>query len=729
MDALWKQQTTHRLDPAKYLPLEIVHLIFSFVVYHVVETEPEDPERPGRLTIPSREQILSYRDAPLVLASVSRGWCQIAVHYPLLWSTIIVDRSEDDYLERIQLFLNRSGKLLLDIVLLDPVTPTGRLKDLSIEHAHRFRTLVGHSAETEFDLFAVFPLARLELLDTPSSVVNWSVYTPKNRRISSVPIPKSLHRVQLFQWRFDLDSLVQFTSFPNLTSLSICIELEPKDTQWDKKLWFAQLRHLRLCVCNAGWPNGSTLRSPLIEWLECPALVDLFLVYELIDEPSEEMYPQLEARLLRFTSLRNLWVRLHVRGWAGQGLGASELQNMRPATFQGTLELVHFTYHVPSRAMMDWAGAYTERFFSVFVPTTHLTWEYGQFPSPNIFTNVKTMHIVNWMAGDQSALVAPTAPKLEFPFLEELYLREAEPKLIDLLHAPRLISLHTYGFIPSHLEHISNSTISLICLKSWGDQPGLKEIYLPSVDILQLYIPISLLLHLHLHPSPNIHAITMNIEWDEEIICPPQWTIDYISKMLGTVTVLNLERVGGFEGPSQTIVSFLKPFVYLKSLTLSQSTIDAPVWIDQLAQQIVDPNFLPRLEALSTSEYPSWPHFFQCIQRRQSGFLTGQFQTALKQITITRPVHGALLEHLKESLAGRYIGLIKFPPRRKGSKEWPARPFNCREVDTSGILCCDDCYRAGIETGCTALPSHDASRMLGCDRHIGDWTLSTVFAP
>ena len=484
--------------------------------------------------------------------------CQIAVHYPLLWSTIIVDRSEGDYLERIHLFLNRSGKLLLDIVLLDPVTPTAHLKNLLIEHAHRFKTLVGHAAGTEFEYF---PLARLEPLDTPEPVLNWNVYAPRNRRISSVPIPKGLHRVQLFQWRFDPESLIQFASFPNLIFLSICIELEPEDTQWDKKLWFVQLRHLRLCVYNIDWPNGSMLRSPWIEWLECLALVDLYLVYELNDGPSEEMYSQLEARLLHFASLRNLWFRLHVRGWTGQGLGASGFQNMRPSTFQGTLDIVHFTFLIPSSAMIAWAGAYTERFFSV--PTTHFTWGYGQFPSPTMFTNLKKMHIVNWIAGYQSALVVPTVPKLEFPFLEELYLREAEPKLIELLHTPRLISLHTYGSIPSHLEHISNFTISLICLKSWGNQPGLKEIYLPSVDKLQLYIPIGLFLHLHLHlhlhPSQNIHAITMNIDWDEEIICQPQWSTDYISKMLGTVTVLNLERLAGFQDPSQTLASFLKP--------------------------------------------------------------------------------------------------------------------------------------------------------------------------
>jgi len=190
VDALWKKHTTHPPDPAKYFPLEIVSLIFSFVVYHVVELEPEDPERPGRLTIPSHEKITSYRDAPLVLASVSSAWCQIAVNYPLLWSTIIVDRSEDDYLERIHLFLNRSGKLLLDIVLLDPVTSTSHLKDLLIEHAHRVKTLVGHSAETESEHF---PLARLEPPSTSASVVNWSLYSFRNRRNPSVPIPKGLH--------------------------------------------------------------------------------------------------------------------------------------------------------------------------------------------------------------------------------------------------------------------------------------------------------------------------------------------------------------------------------------------------------------------------------------------------------------------------------------------------------------------------------------------------------
>ena len=209
----------------------------------------------------SRETMVGYRDVPLILASVSRTWCQIAVNHPLLWSTIIIDRSEDDYLERIHLFLNRSGDVLLDVVLLDHVTPTDHLQDLLLKHAHRFKTLVGHSAESRFK---AFPLARLEPLGTSADFMNWSVFTSTNRRVSTVPIPRCLHRVQLYQWAFDPESLIQFTYFPNLESLSISIKLAPKHTQWDEVLSFERLRHLRLCVSNVQWANGSTLGSECI---------------------------------------------------------------------------------------------------------------------------------------------------------------------------------------------------------------------------------------------------------------------------------------------------------------------------------------------------------------------------------------------------------------------------------------------------------------------------------
>ena len=45
------------------------------------------------------------------------------------------------------------------------------------------------------------------------------------------------------------------------------------EAEWDKKVWFEQLRHLRLQVIDF---------NPGIEWLECPVLVDLDLVYLLV---------------------------------------------------------------------------------------------------------------------------------------------------------------------------------------------------------------------------------------------------------------------------------------------------------------------------------------------------------------------------------------------------------------------------------------------------------------
>ena len=86
------------------------------------------------------------RDTSLVLAFVSRARCRIAVNYPPLWSTIIIDRSDDEYLE---LFLDRPGKELLDIILLDTLTPTAHIEGLLIDHAHHLKSLVGHSEEPE----------------------------------------------------------------------------------------------------------------------------------------------------------------------------------------------------------------------------------------------------------------------------------------------------------------------------------------------------------------------------------------------------------------------------------------------------------------------------------------------------------------------------------------------------------------------------------------------------
>ena len=54
-----------------------------------------------------------------------------------------------------------------------------------------------------------------------------------------------------------------------------------------------QLRHLRLPVIDS---------NPGIEWLECPALVDLDLVYLLVQPESapNKLYERLEPCLLRF---------------------------------------------------------------------------------------------------------------------------------------------------------------------------------------------------------------------------------------------------------------------------------------------------------------------------------------------------------------------------------------------------------------------------------------------
>ena len=736
MDILWKPHIAHRLDPAKYLPIEIVNLIFSFVVHHVVELEPKDPFRSWGSTTPD-DLIARFRDGPLILTSVSRDWSQIVVNYPPLWSTILIDQSEDNCLERIHLFLDRSGKELLDIVLLKDVELTIHLKNLLMANVDRFKALVGHSTVA---VFPFIPASRMTSFESPVGFVNWNEYPSSRHRISPVPIPKCLRRVQLYRWGFNPESLIQLTSFHNLESLVITIEPEPKDTHWDQKLRFGRLQRLHLRVSNVYWHGGPSLASPWIEWIECPLLVVLQLSYSLNREPSEETYLQLEASLLRFRYLQKLQVHISIHYSYDQEAEASRFQTMRPSTlkYNGNLEVVHVTFGARYTAASAWAAAFTERFFTTFVPKTNLGWQYAQFPSPAMTGNLRTIHIKSSIDGNQSTLVAPAPEmgKLEFPLLEELYLQEGEPKWMNLLHAPRLIYLYIEGFVPSDLRHINNSIISRVHLRFQTDHPGSREIFLPPTGKLEIGLHINDIFQLNVHPF-QIQAVTINVQWNERVTCPPYWTNSYISRMLGTVTNMNLmgfvpEENSGFQDPSEIMPSFIRPFVHLSHLNLLSLSANQPPCIDQLARHLVDPSFLPNLQSLSISEYPCWSDFFQHIQQRQIGFLTGRVPTALKRITIRGPVHGALLEHLRESLAGNYIGLINMPPRRQGSKEWPAPPFDDKKRDRDGLLCCYVCHKAGLEIGCMislSANSGDLMDMRVCERHRDAWPLNTVFSP
>ena len=217
------------------------------------------------------------------------------------------------------------------------------------------------------------------------------------------------------------------------------------------------------------------MAPPWIGWLECPALVALRLSCSLDESPFEEMYWQLEACLLRFRSLRKLQVDIIGSESIDRDPYASGFENLRLSTFDGNLEFVHLTTDSGSA----WAAAFTERFFAVFILQTNLGWGYAQFPSPAITPNLKTMHINGSIEVVQSVLVAPQMAKLEFPFLQELYLQRREPKWMNFLHAPRLIYLHIDGFIPSDLRHITNSIVSTVHLKFREDHPGPREIFLP----------------------------------------------------------------------------------------------------------------------------------------------------------------------------------------------------------------------------------------------------------
>jgi hypothetical protein len=266
----------------------------------------------------------------------------------------------------------------------------------------------------------VFP-SQMEIPKTITPFIHWNTHTSSSHTVSAVPIPRCVCHLQLRWAYFDLRSLLPFTSLHNLKSLSIGINHEPKDAQWDKKVRFELLQYLCLSI---SYPKENqstqfTSQSQWIDWFECPALVDLSLLCSILEVTCDETYAQLEAWLLNFMSLQNLQVYMDV--CVGQEVNPVRLQNMQHSTFNGTLELVKLRFS-PDLRKSEWRMALTERFFSVFTPYTHLVWPYGQFPSPAIFIHLKSMHIIHMVDGSSSALVPLAMTEVEFPLLEELFL-------------------------------------------------------------------------------------------------------------------------------------------------------------------------------------------------------------------------------------------------------------------------------------------------------------------
>jgi hypothetical protein len=706
------------------------------------------------LEIPSGKSIVGHRDTPLILASVSRSWCDIAANFPPLWSTIIVDQSEQDHLERVYLFLDRSNKEPLEIILLDHESRITRgLLDIITGHADRFKTLVSLSAPSDDD----FRSSQTQSIIAPTKLVHWSEFKSRRRAIPVTQIPTCIPHVLLHPPScFAFNALIQFTSFHNLESLCLYITLGRQDHMWDKKLQFNQLRQLRLHAIHKSPPNPppannlSNLEPPWLECLECPTLADLCLDYALEKGELNRTYPRLEAGLLCFKSLRNLYINVILNGRNIRAIDAVEIQNMQSSIFGGRLESVRLTFNrfpydpseeheVPESV----GGTITERLFSVFVPNTHLAWEYAQFPSPIMFHNLKILHIIGYIVRNESALVAPeTTQILDFPLLTELYIQSQGTRWPDRLQVPRLELLHIRDalFLPSLYTQRSSNAPPIVPPRNSGGR--LQDPYLPSAAKVQLDLSLPNLYQLNLHPL-RTQDVTINIPCGSNLLisCPLNWTMGDVTEQLGTVIELNMKSSGrhifycfftDFRPSPDTISTFLNPFKHLKRLTLPFATMDRPTHVDHFARHLVDPHFLPELEALSISEYPSWSHFFQYIQQRQIGFLCGQFPTGLKEITTKGRVHAALLEHLGESLAGKCVNLINMPPQNKGPKEWPIQPFKYEGFDTEGLLSCYACHKGGLEIGCTVSPSKRLDDMLVCSRHpihIEDWESNKVFVP
>ena len=136
IDNIWnlRRKNERRFDPLIYLGHDVMHsvLLYAVSLWDIVESRAWGTEVTPR----------NYISDPLVLASVSRRWCQFITSSPQLWSYLLIDTDDDGVLEYLQLFLQLSRDTKLLIVLHGSATLCDAIVVVLLQVGDRISALV-----------------------------------------------------------------------------------------------------------------------------------------------------------------------------------------------------------------------------------------------------------------------------------------------------------------------------------------------------------------------------------------------------------------------------------------------------------------------------------------------------------------------------------------------------------------------------------------------------------
>ncbi len=174
--------------------------------------------------------------------------------------------------------------------------------------------------------------------------------------------------------------------------------------------------------------------------------------------------------------------------------------------------------------------------------------------------------------------------------------------------------------------------------------------------------------------------------------------------------------------------SFIVGLSALISISLPATTLDSLPYIDLLAETLRDTDHCPKLQHISTFDYPTWSTLLTFIQQRNlQALLDDSKPQTLKSIAFLAAPCREFVDRLKAALTGRF----SIPPLLVGG--WPDRPISVGriyELEASWnssaeflSLECHSCFASGHSKSCRWLAGRVRRRKIQtfdgfCERHL-----------
>ena len=312
--------------------------------------------------------------------------------------------------------------------------------------------------------------------------------------------------------------------------------------------------------------------------------------------------------------------------------------------------------------------------------------------------------------------VSDPPPPITLPSLVSLEIIAESPdhlQVMPYIQVPQLQVLRLQiedgpGTLHQHdWRHTTNNQLDHISLSVEipRDKPGddILVFHLPqtkSFHVSSPHIPLRLYLA---KPVPLLYTLnaglgTMSGPSDGQVgTLSAMWNEEWVTEWINPCGIPSLARFMTLIS-LQRIVLSQHPYVLFE-----QSPADT---LFELLGQNMDT--CPQLNSITLAQCPSsWPRFLCRLRKRNREAMIFKKTKCIEELGFYQPLHATIIRWLVDAIKGRPLGVIEWPPIRKGNA-WPMRPFEAEGVFRS----CYVCYITGMELGCLEYET----RIVDCGR-------------